>query len=54
MEIALVLVDIQNDYFPGGRNPLYNSPYAKAGFWVQAQSFSNTTGLNRSHINLCF
>jgi nicotinamidase-related amidase len=28
MQTALILVDIQNDYFPGGRNPLEGSPEA--------------------------
>jgi nicotinamidase-related amidase len=28
MKTALILVDIQNDYFPGGRNPLAGSPAA--------------------------
>jgi nicotinamidase-related amidase len=27
---ALLLIDIQNDYFPGGRNPLEGSPQAAA------------------------
>jgi nicotinamidase-related amidase len=28
MGIALIMVDIQNDYFDGGKNPLYNSEKA--------------------------
>jgi nicotinamidase-related amidase len=30
MQSALILVDIQNDYFPGGRNPLYEPEKAAA------------------------
>ncbi|CAM3492894.1 hypothetical protein PALA111701_11890 [Paenibacillus lactis] len=30
MNTALVIVDIQNDYFKGGRNELYNSDEAAA------------------------
>jgi nicotinamidase-related amidase len=33
VKTALILVDIQNDYFPGGKNPLEGSPEAS----VQAQ-----------------
>jgi hypothetical protein len=28
MNTALLIVDIQNDYFPGGKNPLEGSPEA--------------------------
>jgi nicotinamidase-related amidase len=41
MEIALVLVDIQNDYFPGGRNPLYNPEKAAENAKIALELFRN-------------
>jgi nicotinamidase-related amidase len=39
MEIALVFVDIQNDYFPAGKNPLYNPEKAAENAGIALELF---------------
>lgn len=46
---ALLLVDIQNDYFPGGRNPLEGSPEAAQQARRLLQAFREA-GLPRLHV----
>jgi nicotinamidase-related amidase len=41
MKIALILVDIQNDYFPGGKNPLYNPEKAAENARIALGLFRN-------------
>jgi len=46
---ALLLVDIQNDYFPGGRNPLEGSPQAASEARRLLEAF-RLAGLPRVHV----
>lgn len=46
---ALLLVDIQNDYFPGGRNPLEGSPQAASQARRLLEAF-RAAGLPRVHV----
>lgn len=49
MQTALLIVDIQNDYFPGGKNPLEGSPQAALRASVLLAQFRGQ-GLNPIHI----
>ncbi len=49
MQIALLIVDIQNDYFPSGKNPLEGSPQAALRAGALLGQFRNH-GLTPIHI----
>ncbi len=49
MKTALLIVDIQNDYFPGGKNPLEGSPEAAQQAQRLLEHFRQA-GLPRLHI----
>ncbi|MFM8322676.1 MAG: cysteine hydrolase family protein [Chloroflexota bacterium] len=49
MKTALLIIDIQNDYFPGGKNPLEGSPQA-AGQAARMLAFFREHQLPRFHI----
>ena len=49
MNTALLLIDLQNDYFPGGKNPLEGSPEAAGQARRLLEAFRNH-GLPLVHI----
>ncbi|MDR0528282.1 MAG: cysteine hydrolase [Zoogloeaceae bacterium] len=49
MKIALILIDIQNDYFPGGKNPLHNPEKAAENAKIALKLFREK-GLPILHI----
>ncbi|MDR0287738.1 MAG: cysteine hydrolase [Clostridiales bacterium] len=49
METAMLLIDIQNDYFAGGRNPLVNAEQA-AGQAARALTFFRSKNLPILHV----
>ncbi len=54
MNTALLLIDLQNDYFPGGRNPLEGSPEAveKAGELLEQFRTAGRLVFHVQHISM--
>lgn len=54
MKTALLLIDIQNDYFPGGKNPVVNALEAAQHAYMLLQCFREMNGfhIHIQHISL--
>ena len=54
MKTALLVIDIQNDYFPGGKNPVVNALEAAQNAYMLLQCFRDVGGyhVHIQHISL--
>jgi nicotinamidase-related amidase len=54
MKTALLVIDIQNDYFPGGKNPVVNALEAAKNAYMLLQCFRELNGyhIHIQHISL--